>query len=160
VHSLLVAYVLRAGHDQRIKERRRSKKPAAEKGPSKVEQLLGRGSARVTFSRGVVLTLPGVSYLVALHDLQQLGYGTVAEIAVIGLFLVARGVVGGTHRNRDAPLFRQPSTFGGGSDVERRGPPKPPFREENRCFCPVNFPGLVGVWERRLEEIASSVLEA
>jgi Sap, sulfolipid-1-addressing protein len=87
---LLVAYVLNAGHDQRLKERRSQKKLARsggaepeEKGPSKVEQLLGRGSARVTFALGVVLTLPGISYLAALHDLQTLGYGTVAEILVI-----------------------------------------------------------------------------
>jgi hypothetical protein len=87
---LLVAYVLHGGHDQRLKERRRQSKLAksgggelAEKGPSKVEQLLGRGSARITFALGVVLTLPGISYLAALHDLQTLGYGTVAEILVI-----------------------------------------------------------------------------
>jgi hypothetical protein len=87
---LLVAYVLQGGHDQRMKERRRQKKTAkaggeepAEKGPSKVEQLLGRGSARITFALGVVLTLPSISYLAALHDLQTLGYSTVAEILVI-----------------------------------------------------------------------------
>jgi hypothetical protein len=87
---LLVAYVLQGGHDQRLKERRRQKKlvkggeaEPAEKGPSKVEQLLGRGSARITFALGVVLTLPGISYLAALHDLQQLGYGTAGEILVI-----------------------------------------------------------------------------
>jgi hypothetical protein len=72
---LLVAYVLHGGG---------KKTPAKkEKGPSKVEQLLGRGSARITFALGVVLTLPGISYLAALHDLQTLGYGTVAEILVI-----------------------------------------------------------------------------
>jgi hypothetical protein len=81
--SLLVAFVLGGGHDQRYKERRRAGKPAVEKGPSKVEQLLGRGSARVTFALGVVLTLPGVAYLAALRDLQDLGYGTVGEILVI-----------------------------------------------------------------------------
>jgi hypothetical protein len=84
---LLVAYMLRGGHDQRLKERRRAKKgevdAEAEKSASKVEQLLGRGSARVTFALGVVLTLPGVSYLVALRDLQELGYGPVGEILVI-----------------------------------------------------------------------------
>jgi hypothetical protein len=84
---LLVAYVLSGGHDQRLKERRKRKKDGegeeAEKGPSRVEQLLGRGSARVTFALGVVLTLPGVSYLAALRDLQKLGYGTVGEILVI-----------------------------------------------------------------------------
>jgi hypothetical protein len=81
--SLIVAYVLHGGHDQRLKARRRAGKPAVEKGPSKVEQLLGRGSPRVTFALGVVLTLPGVSYLAALHDVQGLGYGTVGEILVI-----------------------------------------------------------------------------
>jgi hypothetical protein len=87
---LIVAYVLRGGHDQRLKDRRRQRRRAkeggeepAEKGPSKVEQLLGRGSARITFALGVVLTLPGISYLAALHDLQTLGYGTAAEILVI-----------------------------------------------------------------------------
>jgi hypothetical protein len=84
---LLVAFVLRGGHDQRLKERRRARKgeadAEAEKSASKVEQLLGRGSARVTFALGVVLTLPGVSYLVALRDLQELGYGPVGEILVI-----------------------------------------------------------------------------
>ncbi|HSR95327.1 MAG TPA: GAP family protein, partial [Solirubrobacterales bacterium] len=83
---LIVAYVLGGGHDQRLKERRRERKgeeAEVEKGPSKVEQLLGRGSARVTFALGVVLTLPGVSYLVALHDIQQLGYGTAGEVLVI-----------------------------------------------------------------------------
>jgi Sap, sulfolipid-1-addressing protein len=80
---LVVAYVLRAGHDQRIKERRRANKPQVEKGPSKVEQLLGRGSVRVTFALGVVLTLPGVAYLAALRDLQELGYSAAGEILVI-----------------------------------------------------------------------------
>jgi hypothetical protein len=85
--ALLVAYVLAGDYDQRLKERRKERRgeneAEAEKSPSKVEQLLGRGSARVTFAVGVVLTLPGVSYLAALHDLQKLGYGTVGEILVI-----------------------------------------------------------------------------
>lgn len=87
---LLAAYVLNGGHDQRMKERRRQAKLAkggsvdpVEKGPSKVEQLLGRGSARITFALGVVLTLPSVSYLAALRELQDLGYGTAGEILVI-----------------------------------------------------------------------------
>jgi hypothetical protein len=81
--SLLVAYVLRGNHDQRLRERRKKKNDEEAKKPSKVEQLLGRGSARVTFAVGVVLTLPGISYLAALHDLQQLGYGTAGKILVI-----------------------------------------------------------------------------
>jgi hypothetical protein len=85
--ALLVAYVLRGGHDQRLAERRKAKKEekdeGAEKTPSKVEELLGRGSARVTFAVGVVLTLPGVAYLAALRELDRLDYGTVPTILVI-----------------------------------------------------------------------------
>lgn len=84
--SLLVAYVLGSGQDQKLSERRRKGKGSegdSEKAPSKVEQLLGRGSARITFAVGVVLTLPSVSYLIALHDLQKLGYGAAGEILVI-----------------------------------------------------------------------------
>jgi Sap, sulfolipid-1-addressing protein len=84
---LLVAFVLNGDHDERLRERRRKKKEekgdGAEKSPSRVEQLLGRGSARVTFAVGVVLTLPGVSYLAALHELDNLNYGTVPTILVI-----------------------------------------------------------------------------
>ncbi len=86
---LLVAYVLRGGHDQRLKERRRQRKLAKRdggsggEGPSQVETLLGRGSVRVTFALGAVLSLPSVSYLAALHNLQELGYGAGAEILVI-----------------------------------------------------------------------------
>jgi hypothetical protein len=81
--ALLVAYVLHGGHDQRLSERRKKKADGAEKSPSKVEQLLGRGSARVTFAVGVVLTLPGVAYLAALRELDQLDYATVPTILVI-----------------------------------------------------------------------------
>jgi len=85
VIALILAYVLAGGHDQRLKRRRRGKKGEAEteKGPSKVEQLLGRGSARVSFALGVVLTLPGVAYLAALHELQNLDYGAPVEVLVI-----------------------------------------------------------------------------
>lgn len=85
--ALLVAFVLQGGHDERMKERRRSKKAekddGAEKGPSRVEQLLGRGSPRITFALGVVLTLPGVAYLAALRELENLNYGTAPTILVI-----------------------------------------------------------------------------
>ena len=83
---VIVAYVLHGGHDQRLKQRRKERKgeeEAAAKGPSKVEQLLGRGDARITFAIGVVFTLPGFAYLSALRELQQLEYGVPGEILVI-----------------------------------------------------------------------------
>ena len=68
---------------ERRRQRKKKEKEGVEKGPSKVERVLGRGSARVTFLVGVVLTLPGVSYLAALHDLDNLNYGTLPTILVI-----------------------------------------------------------------------------
>jgi hypothetical protein len=87
--ALLVAYVLGSGRDERLKQRRKKKtEEGVEKSPSKVEQFLGRGSVRVTFAVGVVLTLPGVSYLAALHELDNLDYGTVPTVLVILAFNV------------------------------------------------------------------------
>ncbi len=80
---LVVAYVLRSERAERRRERKRKEKEGVEKGPSKVERVLGRGSARITFLVGMVLTLPGVSYLAALHELDNLNYGTVPTILVI-----------------------------------------------------------------------------
>jgi len=80
---LVAAYVLRSERMERRRERKKKEKEGVEKGPSRVEQVLGRGSARVTFVVGVVLTLPGVAYLAALHELDDLNYGTIPTILVI-----------------------------------------------------------------------------
>ncbi|HEX4308293.1 MAG TPA: GAP family protein [Solirubrobacterales bacterium] len=121
---LIVAFVLHGGHDERLKERRRQKKLAErggeelpEKRPSKVEQLLGRGSARITFALGVVLTLPGVAYLAALRDVQDHGYSAggkvlvilaynvmlmlLLEIPLVGFYLAPDRTVVEVHRFRD-----------------------------------------------------------
>src|SRR5262245_55723790 len=74
---LVVAFVLRSDRAERRRERKKKEKEGVEKGPSKVERVLGGGSARVSFLVGVVLTLPSVSYLSALHKLDELNYGTV-----------------------------------------------------------------------------------
>ena len=81
---LVVAYVLRSERMEQRRERKKKEKEGVEKGPSKVERVLGRGSARITFLVGMVLTLPGVAYLAALHELDNLNYGTpVPTILVI-----------------------------------------------------------------------------
>jgi hypothetical protein len=80
---LVAAYVLRSERMERRRERKKQEKEGVDKGPSKVERVLGRGSARVTFLVGMLLTLPGVSYLAALHELDNLNYGTVTTILVI-----------------------------------------------------------------------------
>jgi hypothetical protein len=78
---LVVAYVLRS--DRMARRRERKKKEEVKKGPFRVERFLDRDSARFTFLVGVVLTLPGVSYLAALHELDNRNYGTVPTILVI-----------------------------------------------------------------------------
>jgi hypothetical protein len=80
---LVVAYVLRSERMEQRRERKKQENAGVEKGPSRVERVLGRGSARITFLVGVVLTLPGVAYLAALHELDNLNYGTIPTILVI-----------------------------------------------------------------------------
>jgi hypothetical protein len=89
---LTVGLVLRSGRDEPIRERRRLRKEAKHGGPppkSWPERMLGRGSARVTFAVGVVLSFPGVSYLTGLDRIAKLDVGT-AETAllVIGFCLI------------------------------------------------------------------------
>ncbi|HEX3174897.1 MAG TPA: GAP family protein [Solirubrobacterales bacterium] len=66
---LIVAFVLGSGRDQRLVERRRARKAGRNKpeGPPRWQQALGKGSARTTFVVGAILTLPGATYITALH---------------------------------------------------------------------------------------------
>jgi hypothetical protein len=92
VIALLAGLVLRSGRDEALRERRRRRKEAKHPGPPKKswpERMLGRGSARVTFAVGVVLSFPGVSYLTGLDRIAKLDVNA-AETAllVIGFCLV------------------------------------------------------------------------
>jgi hypothetical protein len=89
---LLVGYVLLSGRGERMRERRRQRKEVKveEKEPkeSLPERLLGRGSARVTFAVGVMLTFPGVSYLTALERMSKLDASDVELVALVVAFCV------------------------------------------------------------------------
>jgi hypothetical protein len=89
--ALLVAYVLGSGRDARLQERRRRRKEAketAEKKESFPERMLGRGSARVTFVVGVLLTFPGVSYLTALDRMAKLDATSAELVLLVVVFCV------------------------------------------------------------------------
>jgi Sap-like sulfolipid-1-addressing protein len=91
--ALLVAFVLGSGRDARLQQRRRHRKEAkaatGEKKESWPERMLGRGSARVTFAVGVLLTFPGVSYLTALDRMAKLDAGVAATaLLVLGFCLI------------------------------------------------------------------------
>jgi hypothetical protein len=71
--ALIVGLVLRSGRVEEARERRRRRRESTEsKRESWPERMLGRGSARVSFAVGVVLTLPGVSYLAGLDRIAKL----------------------------------------------------------------------------------------
>ncbi|HEX4670116.1 MAG TPA: GAP family protein [Solirubrobacterales bacterium] len=91
--ALLVAFVLGTGRDTRLQQRRQRRKEAkatrGEKKESWPERMLGRGSARVTFAVGVLLTFPGVSYLTALDRMAKLDAGVAATVLlVLGFCLI------------------------------------------------------------------------
>jgi Sap, sulfolipid-1-addressing protein len=81
---LVVAFVLRTGRDTRLRERRQRRKQDEESEEKEAwpQRMLGRGSARVTFAVGVLLTFPGVSYLTALDRMAKLDAST-AETALL-----------------------------------------------------------------------------
>ena len=86
--ALSVAYVLGGSRAEPLRERRQRHKQekaekAGEKKPSLPERMLGRGSARVTFAVGVVLSFPGVSYLAALDRTAKLGYAVVPTALIV-----------------------------------------------------------------------------
>ena len=81
---LIVALVLSSGPRERFAERRREHKAAKEdKAPPRWERALSTGSARITFAVGVVLTLPGASYLAALTTIGKLNYGTAETVLLV-----------------------------------------------------------------------------
>lgn len=90
---LAVGYALGSVRGHRLAEWRRERKEAKEAGKEKKDplpqRLLGRGSARLAFVVGAVLSLPSVSYLTALHRLDVLDPGPAATVlAVIGFNLI------------------------------------------------------------------------
>ena len=86
--ALLVAFVLGTGRDAPLRQRRQEAKEA--KGPKESwpERMLGRGSARVTFAVGVLLTFPGVSYLTALDRMAKLDAGVPETVLLVVVFCV------------------------------------------------------------------------
>jgi len=84
--ALLVACVLGSGRDRRLAERRRARKAEKAKGPPRWQQFLGRGSARATFAVGVVLTLPGASYITGLNRIADQDLPAAATVAVVLAF--------------------------------------------------------------------------
>jgi Sap, sulfolipid-1-addressing protein len=92
---LLIAFVLSSDRDQPLRERRKRRKAAklAKSGGEEAEplpiRLLGRGSPRIGFVVGLLLSFPGVSYLVALGRIDGLDAGApLSALLVIAFCLI------------------------------------------------------------------------
>lgn len=92
---LVVAVALGEGRGREWRERRAvrrearaEKKPKKEKGDPLPIRLLGRGSPRVAFAVGVLLSFPGGSYLLALTRIHRLEAGTTLSVLLVLVFCV------------------------------------------------------------------------
>ena len=88
--ALILAWVVWSGRHERLRERRRARKAAKpDKGPPRWQRELSKGSPRTTFLIGMLLTLPGASYLAGLDEIHKLDYSTtVTVLIVVGFNLV------------------------------------------------------------------------
>lgn len=85
--ALTIAFVLGTGRDRPLVERRRERKAAnGPEGPPRWQRALGRGSARVTFVVGALLTLPGATYITALYRIADEELADPLTVAVILAF--------------------------------------------------------------------------
>lgn len=88
---LLVAFVLGTDRDQPLRERRERRNEAkqAKNGEKKEPlpmRLLGRGSPRIAFVVGLLLSFPGVSYLAGLSHIDKLGAAAVPTALLVVAF--------------------------------------------------------------------------
>ena len=86
----IVGWALLTGRVAQIKEGRK-RRHEAKHGPkeekeSLPERLLGRGSMRITFAVGALLSLPGASYFVALDKISKLGWPSVTTALAVIVF--------------------------------------------------------------------------
>jgi hypothetical protein len=85
--AVIVGLVLRSD----VGEERRRRKQESEK-ESWPQRMLGRGSPKVAFAVGAVLSFPGASYLVALNRLVHLDPGAGATVLLVVLFCLIQAV--------------------------------------------------------------------
>jgi hypothetical protein len=84
---LFVAFWIGTGRAKRLQARReRSRARAAQKAPPRWQRALDRGSARIGFLVGLMLTLPGASYLAALAKIGKLDMSTGGVLLTIVAF--------------------------------------------------------------------------
>jgi hypothetical protein len=100
---LIVGWVVLSGRASEMKQHRRERKEEkhgpAEQKESLPERLLGRGSPRITFAVGALLSLPGASYLVALNKIAKLEWPTATTALAVIVFCLIQQLL------LELPLF-------------------------------------------------------
>lgn len=96
---LIIAFVLGTDRDAALRERRARRKQAKleKKGGEKKEalplRLLGRGSPRIAFVVGLLLSFPGVSYLAGLAKIDKLGVATAPTALLVVAFCLIQQLI-------------------------------------------------------------------
>ena len=98
VIAVTIAWILRTGRDRPFQERRHAKKDAklmARRAAGRPTEslplrMLGKGDPKVTFVVGVLLSFPGVSYLVALGHINNLKAGVVPTVLLVVYFCLTQ----------------------------------------------------------------------
>lgn len=81
---LAISFVFYTGRVERMRERRAAKKAAkGPQAPPRWQRELSKGSPRVTFLVGAMLTLPGASYLAGLASIHKLHYSTPETVLLV-----------------------------------------------------------------------------
>jgi hypothetical protein len=88
VIAMVVAYILHTGRQERLAQRRRARRAAKRehKGPPRWQRELRKGSPRTTFVIGVILTLPGASYIAGLAQIHRQSLSPAATVLVVVAF--------------------------------------------------------------------------
>lgn len=85
---LLVAVVIRGDRDARIRARRRERASKEAKEAPRWRRALDNGSPRTAFLVGIVLTLPGASYLVGMTRISAAHSPTIVTALAVVVFCV------------------------------------------------------------------------
>jgi hypothetical protein len=80
---LLAAYAVQSGRVDRARKRRARKRANKPKKTSRWQQALSGGSARTTFVVGLLLSLPGASYLASLTEISRQNLSTAAVVLTV-----------------------------------------------------------------------------
>ena len=99
VIALAVALALETDRDAPVRRwrarrrERRASRPGKADRPSWQQRMLAKGSARVTFVVGALLSFPGVTYLNALHHIVSLNASALVAVLLVVFFCVMQQVL-------------------------------------------------------------------